>query len=439
MVAQQRDRLAFTTMADADKIQYIEQLQMQLQQLKSERVAIIHRDDTILRGMSADQAYQLVFAELQTAKQHHQSAMAEIVHLRNLLAMYSQTKALADAEKAMIKASSQPSPSTAGPSVHTKSVVQSPAHHFAPISQTSRRASEGFNFDNPVMGRATESGRRQSMPAAVQGKPISTAQPGFFSATSAMPGPTSTAPNQLQPQVQTTQPSALRTIDSDVNRVFSISSAPTSVPQLSSAPVPIGPESTHPPRSSSVVSVPKSNPSHEEGSPVVLVPQPFQQRFTTLDGALGEPTQGGASDAAESGASKKRKLDPEFDEPSQTTISNTPQADVSPPDPVKTEAAAEEEHALQQVDMIIEDALVDNGAAVDEPDSIEDSVAAIFEDEDPTTGLRECRLCNMRHEMGLMDEEKPTFLRSTLDQLVDHCIREHEQVWKTLRNGAEPA
>jgi hypothetical protein len=45
----------------------------------------------------------------------------------------------------------------------------------------------------------------------------------------------------------------------------------------------------------------------------------------------------------------------------------------------------------------------------------------------------------MRHEMGLVEEdERPSFLRWTVDRLAQHCMDEHGPVWQTLVTGEAP-
>jgi hypothetical protein len=105
----------------------------------------------------------------------------------------------------------------------------------------------------------------------------------------------------------------------------------------------------------------------------------------SLDDALFEFIQEPAAREVEGGEpSKKRKRDSGSNEEPQLTPAPL-RASPVPTDPALTFGTV--------ADMVMEEDGGDGGAAADGAPTIEDCVAAIFEDEDEVTGLRACRLC----------------------------------------------
>ncbi|KAF8165478.1 hypothetical protein B0H34DRAFT_671312 [Crassisporium funariophilum] len=85
------------------------------------------------------------------------------------------------------------------------------------------------------------------------------------------------------------------------------------------------------------------------------------------------------------------------------------------------------------------DAVEDNESDEEEvevgPDGlrlVKDCIAGLFGEEEG--GIRNCKLCAVRHDRGYLPEPPKPFVNATEDQLVDHCVKEHAEAWEALRN-----
>ncbi|KAG5342543.1 hypothetical protein C0989_000671 [Termitomyces sp. Mn162] len=64
---------------------------------------------------------------------------------------------------------------------------------------------------------------------------------------------------------------------------------------------------------------------------------------------------------------------------------------------------------------------------------VEDCLPALIEDDEENAEMKTCKLCTARFKLGYAAEPKP-FVNATTEELVQHCISEHQSAWERLRN-----
>ncbi|KAG6869265.1 hypothetical protein C0993_000018 [Termitomyces sp. T159_Od127] len=64
---------------------------------------------------------------------------------------------------------------------------------------------------------------------------------------------------------------------------------------------------------------------------------------------------------------------------------------------------------------------------------VEDCLPALIEDDEENVEMKICKLCIARFRLGYTAEPKP-FINATTEELVQHCVSEHQSAWERLRN-----
>lgn len=114
LVALQNGRLAAMSDTDLNKVAYVESLQRELTSLRDERAALIHRDNAILGGLTPEQGYQIIYADLQRLRNEHTAALAEMERLRYKVSAYESMYGVMDGRKKSASAATARSASQPG-------------------------------------------------------------------------------------------------------------------------------------------------------------------------------------------------------------------------------------------------------------------------------------------------------------------------------------
>ncbi|KAG6873767.1 hypothetical protein C0995_011586 [Termitomyces sp. Mi166 len=63
---------------------------------------------------------------------------------------------------------------------------------------------------------------------------------------------------------------------------------------------------------------------------------------------------------------------------------------------------------------------------------VEDCLPDLIEDDEENAEMKTCKLCAARFRLGFTAEPKP-FINATTEELVQHCLSEHQSAWERLR------
>jgi len=74
-----------------------------------------------------------------------------------------------------------------------------------------------------------------------------------------------------------------------------------------------------------------------------------------------------------------------------------------------------------------------------EPDFLQECVDANFveNDDEEGSGRLWCLMCRSRHQAGAVEEAPKPFISAGLEELVQHCEREHPRGWERLKSAVQ--